>query len=180
MKRYDTTPPPPPPQDNRLPVDYDLAIYARQSTAKQLVENVESTIRQSEGLKQQARRLGWNDRRIILYVENQLAEGVYGKASGTLRIDDRPHLKALVERILNDEVKAVLVEEVNRLFRDETGVQAATFANYCKEHHCLVLTADDDCFNFTQRGDLKRFLREAEYSADYIAKHIKGVMCLAI
>jgi len=49
--------------------------------------------------------------------------------SGTLRIDQRTGLQELVERIKADEIKAVLVYQISRLFRDDTGVQYNVFAN---------------------------------------------------
>ncbi len=62
--------------------------------------------------------------------------------SGRLRIDERTGLQELVERIQADDIKAVLVYQVSRLFRDETGVQYNVFADICKKHQCVLVTSD--------------------------------------
>jgi DNA invertase Pin-like site-specific DNA recombinase len=92
--------------------------------------------------------------------------------SGTLRIDQRTGLQELVERIKADEVKAVLVYQVSRLFRDETGVQYNVFANICREHNCLLVTADGMIFNFRNPMHLKMFRFLAEMAAEFIPQQV--------
>ncbi|HLX59340.1 MAG TPA: recombinase family protein [Ktedonobacteraceae bacterium] len=159
-----------------LHFDKLLAIYARQSTKKQLVNNKESHEQQTKELWQLALDYGWNEENIIIYIEN-LRDGKLVSASATLRIDERPELQALTERIEKDEVKTVLVWAVDRLFRDEDMIQPAVFAKLCKDHGCIVLTIDDIFdFNNTRRDDRKRFLELAQAAADYSTKHVKGRM----
>ncbi len=93
--------------------------------------------------------------------------------SGTLRIDQRTGLQELVALIQADSIKAVLVYRVSRLFRDETGVQYNTFANICKEHNCILVTADGMFFNFNNPMHLKMFRYLAEQAAEYLPQQMK-------
>src|SRR5712692_10489833 len=86
-----------------------LAIYARQSTKEQVLNNREAHDQQTIGLVRQALELGWDDDHILVYIENKRRDGKWRNASGRLRIDQREHLQALAERIAKDEVKTVLV-----------------------------------------------------------------------
>jgi DNA invertase Pin-like site-specific DNA recombinase len=158
-------------------LDKFLAIYARQSTKEQVINNREAHDQQTIGLVKEAKELGWDDDHILVFIENQRKDGKWRSASGRLRIDQREHLQSLVDRIVKDEVKAVLVWAVDRLFRDEDGIQPPTFVKTCKEHHCLIITTDDVFdFNNRRRDDRKRFLDAAQAAADYVTKHVKGRM----
>jgi len=92
--------------------------------------------------------------------------------SGTLPIDKRTGLQDLVELIKADIIKAVLVYQISRLFRDDTGVEYNTFAKICREHNCILMTADGMVFNFNNRMHLKMFRFLAEYAAEYIPQQI--------
>src|SRR5947209_14638816 len=158
-------------------LDKFLAIYARQSTREQVINNREAHDQQTIGLVKEAKELGWDDDHILVYIENKRKDGKWRNASGRLRIDQREHLQALVDRIAKDEVKAVLVWAVDRLFRDEDGIQPPTFVKTCREHHCLIITTDDLFdFNNRRRDDRKRFLDAAQAAADYVTKHVRGRM----
>jgi DNA invertase Pin-like site-specific DNA recombinase len=157
--------------------DKFLAIYARQSTKEQVINNREAHDQQTIGLVKAAKEYGWDEDHILIFIENQRADGKWRNASGRLRIDQREHLQSLVDRIVKDEVKAVLVWAVDRLFRDEDGIQPPTFVKTCKDHHCLIITTDDLYdFNNHRRDDRKRFLDAAQAAADYVTKHVKGRM----
>ncbi len=158
-------------------LDKFLAIYARQSTKEQVINNREAHDQQTIGLVKQAKELGWDRERILVYIENARADGKWVSASGRLRIDQRQGLRALTERIERDEVKTILVWAVDRLFRDEDMIQPAVFAKTCKEHRCLIITTDDLFdFNNPRKDDRKRFLDAAQAAADYVTKHVKGRM----
>jgi len=75
--------------------------------------------------------------------------------SGTKRIDERTGLQELVEKIKQGKIRAVLVYQISRLFRDETGVQYNVFADVCKQHNCLLMTSDGMIFNFRNSMHLK-------------------------
>src|SRR6266702_7996855 len=133
-----------------LPLDVLWGIYARQSTGAQLIRHPESTEMQTDDLKT------WLLDKGVKKGNWRLFDADLGK-SGTLRIDQRTGLQELVALIQTDVIKAVLVYRVSRLFRDETGVQYNTFANICKEHHCVLATADGMFFNFNNPMHLKMF-----------------------
>src|SRR6266699_1237530 len=162
---------PQPPKENidiwntRLPIEATWGIYARQSTPAQLINNTESTEMQTEDLNQWLLTRGVAEERILLFDADL---GV----SGTLRIDQRTGLQELVGYIEADEIKAVLVYLVSRLFRDQTGVQYNTFANICKEHNCILITADGMIFNFNNPMHLKMFRYLAEMAAEFIPQQI--------
>ena len=150
---------------NAIPLDVLWGIYARQSTQAQLINNAESTEMQTDDLIQWLVAKGVQDNHWKLFDADL---GV----SGTLRIDQRTALQELVELIKADKIKAVLVYQISRLFRDDTGVQYNTFANICKEHNCVLVTADGMVFNFTNRMHWKMFRFLAEWAAEYIPQQI--------
>lgn len=148
-----------------LPLDVLWGIYARQSTPAQLVKHVDSTEMQTDDL------IEWLVQRHVPEPHISLFDADLG-LSGTLRIDQRTGLQELVEQIKADEIKAVLVYQVSRLFRDETGVQYNVFANICKQHNCLLVTSDGMVFNFQNPMHLKMFRFLAEMAAEYIPQQI--------
>jgi len=149
----------------QIPLDVIWGIYARQSTPAQVLQYTESTEMQTDDL------VTWLIDRGIQDGQWQLFDADLG-VSGTLRIDQRTGLQELVERIKADEIKAVLVYQISRLFRDDTGVQYNVFANICKEHNCLLVTSDGMVFNFNNRMHLKMFRFLAEWAAEYIPQQI--------
>jgi DNA invertase Pin-like site-specific DNA recombinase len=154
-----------------------LLLYGRQSTKGQVLNNKEAYEQQTVRLLEMGLELGWKEEAIIVYIENKREDGRWRNASGRLRIDQRPGLQALIERIVEGEGKAVLVWAVDRLFRDETMIQPAVFVEICKENGCIVLTVDDYFdFNNPKRDDRRRFLELAQAAADYVTKHVKGRM----
>ena len=155
-----------------LPTNAIWGIYARQSTHAQMIRNIMSTEMQTDALRE------WLVARQVREENIKLFDADLGK-SGTLRIDQRTGLQELVDRIKRDEIKAVLVYQLSRLFRDETGVQYNVFANICKDHHCVLVTADGVIFNFNNPIHMKLFRFLAEMAAEYIPQHIKGVLLAA-
>src|SRR6185312_13313994 len=150
----------------KLPLNAIWGIYARQSTPAQLVKNTQSTEMQTDDL------IKWIEERNLLARKICLFDADLG-VSGTLRIDQRTGLQELVARIEADEIKVVLVYQISRLFRDETGVQYNVFATKCKEHNCLLVTADGMMFNFNNPMHIKMFRYLAELAAEYIPTQIK-------
>ena len=148
-----------------LPIDCLWGIYARQSSPAQVMKNTQSTEMQTDDL------IAWLVDRHVARENISLFDADLG-VSGTLRIDQRSDLQRLVEQIQADIIKAVLVYQVSRLFRDETGVQYNTFATICKQHHCLLATPDGMIFNFNNPMHLKMFRYLAEMAAEYIPQQI--------
>src|SRR6266704_1535464 len=161
----------------KLPLEYLLVIYARQSAKDAPIRNKESYDMQTVELVEYGRELGWLDDTIIVKIENKRKDGKWRAASGTLRIDQREGLHSVVWLIEEDKCKAVMVWAVDRLFRHEDMVEPAVFVRICKEHHCTILTRDD-FYDFTnpKRDDRRRFLELAQQAADYVTKHVKGRM----
>jgi DNA invertase Pin-like site-specific DNA recombinase len=149
----------------KLPLNAIWGIYARQSTPAQLIKNTQSTEMQTDDLEK------WIEERNLLARKICLFDADLG-VSGTLRIDQRTGLQELVARIEADEIKVVLVYQISRLFRDETGVQYNVFATKCKEHNCLLVTADGMVFNFNNPMHLKMFRYLAEIAAEFIPQQI--------
>jgi DNA invertase Pin-like site-specific DNA recombinase len=154
-----------------LPLSDNVGIYARQSTIVQVRTKTNSGEMQTDDLITFARRLGWAEGQIILYVENLREDGSLKNASGRLRIDQREGLRALVERIERDEIKAVIVFLEDRLFRDETAIQYNTFIQICKKHQCLVITPHMT-YDFSNPYHVKIFRDKCEQAADYLREYV--------
>ncbi len=148
-----------------LPLKVLWAIYARQSTPGQLLKYTESTEMQTDDLIKWLQDRGVRDNYHLFDADLGL--------SGTLRIDERPALRELIRRINADEIKAVLVYQISRLFRDLTGIQHNTFADDCKQHNCILVTAYDGMiYNFNNPIHLKMFRFLAEAAAEYLQQQI--------
>src|SRR6266567_4875642 len=144
----------------KFPIDVIWGIYARQSTIAQVKNNIESYEMQTDDLLLWLVQKGVEEGHIFLF------DADLGR-SGKLRIDERTGMQELVERIKSGEIKAVLVYRVSRLFRDDTGIQYNTFAQVCKEHHCLLVTAADGMiFNFDIPMHLNMFRYLAAQAAE--------------
>lgn len=159
-----------------FPVDQLLALYVRLSKGEQAEDIHESFEMQTKGLLKLALDdLRWNPVKILdPFIENQQkADGTWKNASGTKRIDDRPILKSLLAYIIRDEVKAILVWLVDRLFRDEEGAEAPAFARICKEHGVMLFTSAGEWFDFTNPRDYERFLAEANAAAEFITYNLR-------
>jgi hypothetical protein len=148
-----------------FPVDVLWGIYARQSTPGQLIKHTESTEMQTDDL------IAWLQARNVK--DNYILFDADLGLSGQLRIDQRPDLQELIRRINADEIKAVLVYQISRLFRDLTGIQYNTFADDCKKHNCVLVTAFDGMiFNFNNPVHLKMYRFLAETAAEYLQQQI--------
>jgi len=148
-----------------FPVDVLWGIYARQSTPGQLLRHQESTEMQTDDLIMWLQHRNVRDNYVLFDADLGL--------SGTLRIDQRPALLELIRRINAGEIKAVLVYQISRLFRDLTGIQYNTFADDCKNHNCVLVTAYDGMiFNFNNPIHMKMFRFLAETAAEYLHQQI--------
>jgi hypothetical protein len=170
---------------NQLDRSRLLLIYARQSSQKQLVYNVQSAKQQTEDAVERAIMLGWTlpynpnepdniAGRYLVLVENSVAK----KCSGTLPIDSRPGLNDILENYIRKGLASgVLVVAVDRLFRDEDGIDSAKFAKACKIAKTVVITPYT-IFDFHAPYSTAKneFVRQAEIGADFIKYHIKGRM----
>jgi DNA invertase Pin-like site-specific DNA recombinase len=83
-------------------------VYLRQSTAKQLVENVESTDRQY-ALAERAKALGWPESAVEVIDEDL---GQSGASTAW-----RPGFKRMAEQVTKGRIGAILALEVSRFAR---------------------------------------------------------------
>ena len=149
----------------QLPVEVQWGIYARQSTPGQLIKHVESTEMQTDDLIKWLQDRGLQDNYTLFDADLGM--------SGTLRIDERPALSELIRRINTGEIKAVLVYQISRLFRDLTGIQYNTFADDCKKNNCILVTAYDGMiYNFNNPIHMKMFRFLAETAAEYLQQQM--------
>ena len=169
-------------QDRSLPTEYACIIYARQSTTRQTVENVESAAMQTTAQIEKAERMGWIDAdKRILCIENEVASKRFGDGklrgvSGSLRIDQRPGLSIVMEHIKNDNVKAVFAYNESRLFRDEFQIEVNTFIKACLEHDVRIITQFYTYDFVRNRYDAQQFRHQCQFAADYNAHFVKGVL----
>ena len=103
-------------------------VYVRQSTAYQVVNNLESQRRQC-GLVERARQLGWND---VQVVDDDL-----GKSGGGTT---RPGFETLLAAICEGRVGAVVSLEVSRLARN--GRDWHTRLEFCGLVGTLIVDED--------------------------------------
>src|SRR5258708_2572752 len=97
-----------------LPLDYSCQVYPRVSTLEQM-ENVSAEMQKDKSF---ALSCGWEDHFIIV---DDSDLGV----SGQLRMEDRKAFNAMLRRIANGEIKAVVVFNVDRLFRNHWGDESS-------------------------------------------------------
>jgi DNA invertase Pin-like site-specific DNA recombinase len=159
--------------------DKKAVAYGRQSNKKQVIEYKESGIAQTKGLVKLALQRGWNEENIILLVENVDKDGKIRGISGKLRIDQRRCLKETMEMIEANEVGAVFATYEDRLFRDETRIQVATFIEACREHNVIVFTNHMPFgYNFKNKGDRDLFYLYCEHAAAFDDEYNKRMAAL--
>src|SRR5579884_855695 len=149
----------------------EVAIYARQSTTKQTVENKESSEAQTKDQLEKVRAIGWSDDNVTLFIEGDGKRGV----SGRIRIDKRTGLNALMEGIYAGRFKYIFVMNEARLFRDETMIGPDTFIDACKTHDVIVVT-DMYRYDFNRNPyDADQFRIQCQIAARFITDHV-GMM----
>ncbi len=130
-----------------------VAAYIRQSSTKQVEENVESADLQLSGAQRFAISQGLDADKIVVAHEGEGKRGV----SGTLRIEQRDRLRDTFAGIQAGTIKVVWAYSVSRLFRDKYGVQVATFIEACAEKGVKVVIQNAKTFDFTNSFDIMLF-----------------------
>jgi len=153
----------------QLPLDHCVAIYPRQSTIKQ-VGNV-ATEMQTDDLIIFAQRYGWAKEKIIIYREDL---GV----SGSLRMDERQGFSKMLRDITSGRAKAVIAFQVDRLFRDEWGIEYGKFMEICYKYGVIVVTPEF-VYDFSVDWHVDRFRRKCEEAYSYLRNQIKGRLLAA-
>ena len=154
-------------ETTRIPLTVHWGIYARQSSIMQLINNIESTEMQTEDLG------AWLKLRGIAEEQFTLFDADLG-VSGRLAIHERQGLFDLVMGIYEGKIKAVLVYNMSRLFRDLSGIQYAVFAELCRQHDCVVVTAQDGMvYDFNQYIYVTLFHMQCRSAAEFLEQQVK-------
>ncbi len=150
-----------------LPLEDPCQVYPRVSTPEQM-ENVSAEMQKDKSF---ALSCGWKDDLIIVDDDDL---GV----SGQLRMEDRKAFNAMLRRIANGEIKAVVVCNVDRLFRNRWGDESGKFMEICHTYGVLVVTPDF-VYDFRISWHIDRFKRRCEEAWNYLEYHVYGRMLAA-
>ncbi len=148
-------------QAPKLPTTFDCVIYPRISTPGQR-GNVSSELQLKEDgeLWNLALRLGWKQTQVRHPKDDM-------ELSGTLRMEDRPAFKQMLQWIINGEVRAVIAVNVDRLFRDKWGTEYSKFMEICEKYHVLVITPEM-VYDFSDSYCIKSFRDKCVQAWEYL------------
>ena len=154
-----------------FPLAFDCVIYPRISTPGQR-GNVSSELQLAEDgeLWNMALRCGWQQHQVRHPKDDM-------ELSGTLRMEDRPAFKLMLQWIINGEVRAVLAVNVDRLFRDKWGTEYSKFMEICEKYHVIVITPDmvyDFSVGFCVKLFRDRCIQAWEYLEYQVYKRMIG------
>ncbi len=142
-------------------------VYVRQSTAKQVIENTESTARQY-ALADRARALGWSKDAIEIVDED------LGRSGSTTA--DRSGFSCLTQAIANGEAGAIFALEVSRLARSSQDWQR--LLALCAVARVVVV--DEQAIYDPQNGDDKLLLdfkgTMSEAELHWLSLRLRGAM----
>ncbi|MBX5449698.1 MAG: recombinase family protein [Thermogemmatispora sp.] len=150
-----------------LPLDHDCQIYPRVSTPEQM-QNVSAEMQKDKAF---ALRCGWREDQIIV---DDRDLGV----SGQLRMEDRIAFNEMLRRIAGGLIKAVVVWNIDRLFRNRWGDESGKFMEICHTHGVVVVTPDF-VYDFRISWHIDRFKRRCEEAWNYLEYHVYGRMIAA-
>ena len=142
-------------------------IYLRQSSPRQVRDNIRSTERQY-GLSEEALRLGWDQER-ILTVDGDL--GVSGRD-----VNGRASYKQLVARVCHSEVGAIFGLEVARLARNNA--ELLRLLEFCALTDTIVIDTDGiyDLQDFNDRMILGLKAQWSEAELHIMASRLQGAL----
>ncbi|WP_322480628.1 recombinase family protein, partial [Thermogemmatispora sp.] len=106
-----------------------------------------------------ALRCGWREDQIIV---DDRDLGV----SGQLRMEDRIAFNEMLRRIAGGLIKAVVVWNIDRLFRNRWGDESGKFMEICHTHGVVVVTPDF-VYDFRISWHIDRFKRRCEEAWNY-------------
>lgn len=132
-------------------------VYQRLSTHEQVRKHIYS-VQAQDDLAELAKRDGYADEQI--YVERRDL-GV----SGTKGQEEREGLAYLIAQIEAGAVESVYVVHISRLFRDQTLINAFSFAELCKQYGVIIVTPHMR-LNLNDRMHMRIYRMEAERAAD--------------
>ncbi|WP_376797462.1 recombinase family protein [Thermogemmatispora sp.] len=169
-----------------IDIKRDACIYARQSDRDQVIENIQSHISQTIDMLEYAKnKLGFKDDgstgKVYLFIENEVIDKDGNKriksASGTWPIERRPGLQTICNWIEEGRIGVVLTWSIDRLFRDEDGIDSNRFVKLCRENNCLLHVASKGfTYNFSNEHHVLLFRFEVQMASWYITHHVKYTM----
>lgn len=145
-----------------LPTSAPCQIYPRVSTPEQK-KNVSAEMQKDKSF---ALSCGWPEDLIIL---DDRDLGV----SGQILMEDREAFNDMLRRIANGKIKAVVVVNVDRLFRDKWGAESGKFMEICFRYGVLIVTPDF-IYDFRISWHIDRFKRRCEEAWNYLEYHVYG------
>ena len=145
-----------------LPLDDPCQIYPRVSTPEQK-KNVSAEMQKDKSF---AISCGWREDLIIL---DDRDLGV----SGQILMEDREAFNDMLRRIAKGKIKAVVVVNVDRLFRDKWGAESGKFMEICHTYGVIIVTPDF-VYDFRISWHIERFKRRCEEAWNYLEYHIYG------
>src|SRR5947207_9970594 len=147
-----------------LALDDPCQIYPRVSTPEQK-KNVSAEMQKDKSF---AISCGWREDLIIL---DDRDLGV----SGQTLMEDREAFNDMLRRIASGKIKAVVVVNVDRLFRDKWGAESGKFMEICCTYGVIIVTPDF-VYDFRISWHIERFKRRCEEAWNYLEYHIYGRM----
>src|SRR5260370_35069908 len=90
-------------------------------------------------------------------------------------MEDRPEFSAMLSRIAQGDIGAVIASNVDRLFRNKWGDEPGKFMEVCYAHNALVVTPDF-VYDFHVSWHIDRFKRRCEEAWNYLEYHVYGRM----
>lgn len=140
-----------------LPNINQAFVYQRLSSHEQVKKHIYS-VKAQDNLIDLAREDGYPDG--LIHVERRDL-GI----SGTKGREAREGLAYLIKQIEDDQVEAIYVVHISRLFRDQTLIDAFVFGELCKEHGVIIVTPQMR-LNLRDKMHMRIYRMEVERAAD--------------
>src|SRR5258708_26409193 len=154
-------------QTPKLPLEYDAILYPRVSRPGQL-GNVSDEMQQHENgeLWALGLRCGWKKHQIVV-LDDDMA------MSGTLKMEERPAFRKMLNLIIAGRVRAVLAVDPDRLFRDKWGQEYGKFMEICEKYKVLVVTPGH-IYDFSNSSDIRLFRDACIRAWEYMEFQVYG------
>lgn len=148
----------------RLPIDKPIVQYIRQSTDRQVKENIQSKIQQDDMLGKRLLKYGWTEDKIMKIDKDQ---GI----SGQKRQDIREGLNELYHLIKDGSVGAIAAYDASRFWRDRTHVWYNDMISYLLIPYGIPVVMFNAVYFPNRDADMEA-LREEFKQAAYYLNHI--------
>lgn len=145
-------------------IDEPVGLYPRQSTMKQVKNNLQSFQKQTLDAVEDLLKRGWIKELIKIYDQDM------GR-SAARPIEDREAMNQMIADIREKRIRTVRASEVDRLFRDEDRIDSNWFIKICKDADCLVIT-DRMTYDLRLPRHQKWFREEVDRSWEFYESQI--------